>query len=98
MNKNYLSNLTNNDYVNTNSKTNELINQQLDNSEIVYDSVHLQFILYFIATAILIGFIFIINTGGNLSIFIIILLLLVIFCIFKFLKFDLINYIMNLKI
>ena len=45
MNKNYLSNLTNNDYVNTNSKTNELINQQLDNSEIVYDSVHLQFII-----------------------------------------------------
>ena len=93
MNKSYLSNT---DYVN--SKTNELINQQLDNSEIVYDSVHLQFILYFIASCILIGFIFIINTGGNLSIFFIILLLIVIFCIFKFLKFDLINYIMNLKI
>tara|TARA_B100000035_G_C20888920_1_gene504042 strand:- start:308 stop:721 length:414 start_codon:yes stop_codon:yes gene_type:complete len=77
---------------------NILINDQLNNSKIVYNSVHLQFILYLIATCILVGIIFIINASGSLSIFIIILLLIVLFLIFKLLKFNIVNFIMNFKI
>ena len=77
---------------------NRLIIDQLNNSKTVYNSVHLQFIFYFIATCILVGFIFIINMSGNLSIFIIILLLIILFLIFKFLRFNIFNFLTNFKI
>lgn len=87
----------NNNNHNKDNHNNRLIDDQLNNSKIVYNSVHLQFIFYFIATCILIGFIFIINASGNLSIFIIISLLIVLFLIFTLLKFNIVNFIMNFK-
>ena len=57
-------------------RLNEIVDAQLDNSERVYNSIQLQFVLFFISTLILIGFIFIINMSGDLSIFVVILLLI----------------------
>lgn len=74
---------------------NEIIDAQVENSETVYNSVHIQFILFFIATLILVGFVFIINVSGNLSIFVVIILAIVLFLIFKFLRFNIVNFISN---
>ena len=78
-------------------RLNEIVDAQLDNSETIYSSIHLQFILFFISTLILIGFVFIINASGDLSIFVVILLLLFLFLVFKFLRFNIINFISNFR-
>lgn len=77
---------------------NEIVDAQLENSERVYNSVHVQFVLFFIATLILLGFVFIINASGNLSIFVVIILLIVLFLIFKFLRFNIVNFISNFRL
>lgn len=84
--------------VNQLNNSNEIIDAQLENSEKIYNSIHIQFILYFISTLILIAFIFIINSSGNLSIFVVIILLIFLFLIFKFLRFNIINFVSNFKI
>ena len=80
------------------SSLNEIVDAQLENSERVYNSVHIQFVLFFIATLILVGFVFIINASGNLSIFVVIILLIVLFLIFKFLRFNIVNFISNFRL
>lgn len=74
---------------------NEIVDAQLENSETAYNSIHIQFVLFFIATLILVGFVFIINASGNLSIFVVIILVILLFLIFKFLRFNIINFISN---
>lgn len=76
-------------------RLNEIVDAQLDNSERVYNSIQLQFVLFFISTLILIGFIFIINISGNLSIFVVILLLIFLLLVFTFLRFNIIRFISN---
>ena len=58
----------------------------------------MQFILFFVATIILIGMVLLINVSGNLSFFVIIILIIIIFIIFKFLKFNMLNFILNFRI
>ena len=80
------------------NRLNEIVDAQLENSERVYNSVHIQFVLFFIATLILVGFVFIINASGNLSIFVVIILLIILFLIFKFLRFNIVNFISNFRL
>ncbi len=78
-------------------RLNEIVDAQLDNSERIYNSIQLQFVLFFISTLILIGFIFIINMSGDLSIFVVILLLIFLFLVFRFLRFNIMNFISNFR-
>jgi len=95
---NYFSKLKNNDNKDQNKEKNELIESQLDYSKVRYSSVHMQFILYFIATFLLIGFIFIITSSGKLSFYIMLILVIILFIIIKYLNFNIINFIMNFKL
>lgn len=78
-------------------RLNEIVDAQLDNSERIYNSIQLQFVLFFISTLILIGFIFIINMSGDLSIFVVIVLLIFLFLVFIFLRFNIMNFISNFR-
>ena len=77
---------------------NKIEKAQLEYTKKVFDSNRLQFILFFIATFILIGMVLLINVSGNISIFIILILIVILFIIFKFLKFDIVNFISRFRI
>ena len=90
--------IINNKGVYLDDNKNEIIEAQLENSKAEYNSLNIQFILYFVTTLILIGFVISINASGNLSIFLVIVLLILLFVIFKFLRFNIVNFILNFKI
>ena len=90
--------IINNKGVYLDDNKNEIIEAQLENSKGEYNSLNIQFILYFVTTLILIGFVISINASGNLSIFLVIVLLILLFVIFKFLRFNIVNFILNFKI
>lgn len=77
---------------------NKIEHAQLEYTKKVFDSNRMQFILFFVATIILIGMVLLINVSGNLSFFVIIILIIIIFIIFKFLKFNMLNFILNFRI
>lgn len=84
--------------MNKEENNNKTINAQLSNSKKVYDSNKLQVILYIIATLILLGSIVMIYMSNELSVLMVLIFIITILLVIKFLKFNIINFIMNFKI